>query len=101
MELNVYGDNILECEIASKLIAEAFDGNLQFDFGSLVTPKYSIIKDNKKIIDILIFPGYGNRWPFNVLENLTIYGARINESPDAFITKVKNGVEIPVIIYFF
>jgi len=93
-KLRIHGDNILECEHAMYLIAEALSCDakkVEFVGGSAYSPMYRISSNNSNF-EIQLFPGYG-RWKFDITKFLMDRGAVLREATDAIITKlvVKDG----------
>lgn len=84
--LRVHGDNILECERAAKLLAEALRGGLTWIESSPYCPEYEIATSNGNY-HVKLFPGHG-RWSFNTQEHLRSVGALLKEATDAVITEL-------------
>ena len=105
--IRIHGDNILECENALKLIAEAISpGNHHVDLigGTPYSPIYRAISDSGRTFEAQLFPGYG-RWGFDFINYLIARGAPLREATDAIITKLKkiNGqlIEDPILAMEF
>lgn len=103
IHFRIHGDNILECEHALRLLAEAINNNgpaIKFIGGPAYAPKYQIASDNKTSFGIQLFPGYG-RWGFDFINFLVARGAPLREATDAVITRLQtnNGklVEDPIL----
>lgn len=93
-KLNIYGDNILECEEALRLLTSALEMELIPVDGPLFTPLFHLLKDNKAHYEIKLFPGY-DRWQYDIKKVMEALGAKLREATDAVITKLtENGGEI-------
>ncbi len=93
-KLNIYGDNILECEEALRLISSSLELELVPIDGPLYVPKFSL--SNSEIrYEIQLFPGY-DRWDYDIKTVLEVNGAKLREATDAIVTKQyeKNGLQI-------
>lgn len=103
-KLNVYGDNILECEEALRLITSSLTMELVPIDGPLYTPIFHLLRDNKPLYEIKLFPGY-DRWQYDIKKVMGALGARLREATDAVITKLvdENGEtkEVPVLAMEF
>jgi hypothetical protein len=91
----VYGDNIVECIRTIELIKENSLFSVSFDYSfksqSVITAKGTIGKEGI-IIDLI--PGFDKsakqRWKENILNNLKDNGGTLDETPDAFLTRIRN-----------
>ncbi len=100
----IYGDNILECEEALRLITSSLDVEAVSIDGPLYIPCFSLIKEGKPYGEIKLFPGY-DRWDYDVKKVMYGLGARLREATDAVITKLienKGEIkEIPILAFEF
>lgn len=85
--IRIHGDNILECERALMLIADAFLATVRFLQGPVYAPQYEIIHETDKLFSIQLLPGYG-RWGIDAQEIMVASGAPLREASDAIITRV-------------
>lgn len=99
--INIYGDNILECEEALSLITRSIEATLRPLNTKIVVPTYLIEKDGLQLYKVQLFPGY-DRWDYDVKKLMVSLGARLKESTDAVITMGnKEGAEVPVLAFEF
>lgn len=82
--LRIHGDNILECERALRLIAEAFSATVELLPTALYCPCYKISSDESILFKVELLPGYG-RWGVVFQDVLAI---PLREAPDALITQL-------------
>ena len=95
MEFRVYGDNIVECIRVIDLIKSntilPVSLNLSFNNASSVIAKGTI---NNKAVNIVLVPGFDKstkqRWKENILDNMKDNGSLLDETPDAFISRISN-----------
>ncbi len=84
----IYGDNILECERALALVADAVPGDAEAQIkwmpGPLYAPKYDVVVGDRTVVQAQLFPGYG-RWGYDVREGFRSRGAPLREASDAVI----------------
>lgn len=99
-KIHVYGDNILECEEALRIIEKAFDAQSELIPSTLFAPTYVVSIPNQNNLQIQLFPGYG-RWPYDVQKQMRFMGATLREAPDVIITEVTDDQEIPLIAFEF
>ena len=103
-KLNIYGDNILECEEALRLITSSLEMELVPVDGPLFTPLFHLLQGNKAHYEIKLFPGY-DRWQYDIKKVMGALGAKLREATDAVITKLteEDGVvkEIPILAMEF
>ncbi len=98
--LNMYGDNILECQEAACLLADAVGGVLEYEQSPLYTPIYLIRKGLATLYQIQLFPGYG-RWAYDVQLEMRRRGTCLREAPDAIVSRIITGVEEPFLAFEF
>lgn len=91
LSLRIYGDNIIECERAVRLISEAFNGTYSYVDSPLFVPIFRISNDDI-CIDVELFPGYG-RWSVNIQELLIKNGSPLREATDVLVTRIENQTE--------
>jgi len=100
----IYGDNILECEEALRLITSSLEMDLIPVDSQLFVPSFQLVKDGHTQYEIRLFPGY-DRWNYDVKKVMNAMGARLREATDAVITKVEeiNGKvsETPILAFEF
>ena len=86
--LRIHGDNIVECERAVTLIADAIgsDAKTYGPDNSLTCPEYKIISPTFAI-RFELFPGF-RRWNRDILEVVTLNGGTLREAADIVITEV-------------
>ena len=89
MKLRIHGDNIIECERALKLIANAFNLVAVDKTENIFMPRYSLKNDDKEIYEIELLAGH-DRWHVDFNSELIKYGAHLREKTDAYISKVSN-----------
>lgn len=103
-ELNIYGDNILECEEALRLITSSLEMEMVPVDSPLFVPTFHLIKDKVTHYKVKLFPGY-DRWQYDIKKVMGVLGARLREATDAVITKLtKEGDqlrEIPILALEF
>lgn len=100
----IYGDNILECEEALRLITSSLEMDVVPIDSPLFVPSFQLVKDGKVCYEICLFPGY-DRWHYDVKKVMGAMGAKLREATDAVITKLSesNGkaTEIPILAFEF
>lgn len=103
-ELNIYGDNILECEEALRLITSSLEMEMVPVDSPLFVPTFHLIKDKETHYKVRLFPGY-DRWQYDIKKVMGVLGARLREATDAVVTKLtkENGQlkEIPILALEF
>lgn len=101
-KLNIYGDNILECEEALRLLTSALELELIPLDGPLYVPTFSLQRAEEKLFEVKLFPGY-DRWEFEIKKAISSLGGKLREATDAVITKVDEdeGKELPILAMEF
>ncbi len=103
-KLNVYGDNILECEEALRLLTSSFKMELVPIDGPLYTPLFHLRHDNTAHYEIKLFPGY-DRWEYDIKKVMVELGAKLREATDTVITLLSENAgeikEVPVLAMEF
>lgn len=101
-KLNIYGDNILECEEALKLLTSSLELELIPVDGPLYIPTFTLKNEKETLFEIRLFPGY-DRWEYNVKKAISSLGGKLREATDAVITKIseKEGKELPILAMEF
>lgn len=87
---NIHGDNIVECERALELLAEAAGVDPDAITGPLVSaavPEFWLDTPDCRRWAVTLFPGFG-RWEPNIVEHLRTQGGVLREAPDAIVTEV-------------
>ncbi len=98
----IHGDNILECEVALELVRTSIkkvtgeDGVVSLTKSIITNPSYTLTFDFGFAAKFEFFPGH-NRWDQSIKTHLNEANIPVKESVDAFITELKDGVEIPVL----
>ena len=99
-QLNIHGDNIVECERAFDLIKTALAKHIEHitgPKGSASCPIFEIfLKSIKEPLTITFFPGFG-RWNEDILSLIRKRGGTLREAADVIITSVQSGLEEPLI----
>jgi hypothetical protein len=86
--LRIHGDNIVECDRALNMLAEAFGSpTIDWQDSPLHAPKFRIEAPVGQYLDVQLFPGYG-RWAGDIVGALKRQGAPLAEAPDAVITEL-------------
>ena len=83
--LRIYGDNIIECERALRLIARAFTSNARFIPSLPNVPRYVVQVDQTPLV-VELLPGHG-RWKVNVQDIIRARGGLLRESADFVVTR--------------
>lgn len=95
-DINIHGDNIVECERALDLILRSTKSNIEtFDVlkESAVCPSFQIkYKTEYKKIKITFFPGFG-RWKVDILSAINDV---LREVADVVVTEIINDIERPI-----
>ena len=95
-DLNIHGDNIVECERALTLILESFGDSIvdcSLTGNSVACPRFSIkLRNDDAHRTITFFPGFG-RWEIDVLSAIYDQGGVLREAADVIVTEVKNNKE--------
>ena len=108
IELNIYGDNILECERALSYLETGIRRqekeilNKELIDGFIITPQYNIKgKENEYIITL--YPGVNRgRWNHDIYDILfTNNGIKLTETCDVILTLFENNKEIPILAIEF
>lgn len=99
--INIYGDNVLECEEALSLVAKSFEAKIIPLNETIVAPSYLLEREGEQLYRVQLFPGY-DRWQYDVKKFMVSLGARLKESTDAVITMqdTKSG-EVPILAFEF
>lgn len=84
--LRIHGDNIVECERALKLLADAVGADADLLDGPLVAPTFRLDCAFARF-EVQLLPGYG-RWDLDLANALSARGAPLAESADAVITEL-------------
>jgi hypothetical protein len=87
MKLRIHGDNIIECERALKLIADAYNVVVVNKTENIFLPAYSLMNKNEEVFEIELLGGH-DKWNVNFNSELIKYGAHLREATDAYISKV-------------
>ncbi len=93
-ELNVYGDNIVECFKFIKNIQQTFKINeIKFSQeAKFLVPKI-ILKNSKFEFNINLFANY-DKWKNNPIDHISKkFGAKLKEYPDVIVFEKKNNTE--------
>lgn len=102
--LKIYGDNILECEEALRLLTNAFGAKLVSKDGPLYVPSFTIVKDVQTLFEVQLFPGY-DRWGYDIKKVMGVMGAKLREATDAVVTKIvdkdEHPKEVPILAFEF
>ncbi|MDR2703741.1 MAG: hypothetical protein LBB58_05320, partial [Cellulomonadaceae bacterium] len=88
--LRIHGDNIVECERALALVAQAFSAHFKFQSGPVFAPTYTIQTGSHGTLEVQLFAGY-DRWNFDIAAALKAAGAPLPEAADAVITELFTG----------
>lgn len=106
-EIEIQGDNILECERALRFVATSLAGDgahVSWLPSPLYAPRYEVTDGTKQILIAQLLPGYG-RWGDDVQEYLRTRGAPLREATDAIILRIKKAVSAssgePVLAFEF
>ncbi len=86
-KLNIYGDNILECEEALRLVTSALELELIPIDGPLYIPTFYLQNGNNFQYKVRLFPGY-DRWEYDVKKAIASLGGKLREAADAVITRI-------------
>lgn len=108
IKLNVYGDNILECERALSYLETGIirqeKGILTKELidGFIITPQYNI-KGKKNEYVITLYPGVNRgRWNHDIYDTLfTKNGIKLTETCDVILTLFENNIEKPILAIEF
>ncbi|EGL54485.1 bsmI [Methylophaga aminisulfidivorans MP] len=101
-QINIHGDNIVECERILELILKS----MGIDPKSINPPSESItcprfdIEIGDKTLAVRFFPGFG-RWDHNILDSVREMGGTLREAADVIVTAVESGEEIPILAVEF
>lgn len=102
--INIYGDNILECEEAMIMIAQSFNADIERQNSALYVPSYTLSNNGVLLFNCRLFVSY-ERWDYNVKLAMKFKGARLRESPDAIVTTINltghTAVEEPILAFEF
>ena len=108
IKLNVYGDNILECERALSYLETGIRRQeneilkKELVDGFIITPRYNI-KGKKNEYVITLYPGVNRgRWNHDIYDGLlTNKGIKLTETCDVILTSFENNKEIPILAIEF
>ena len=108
IKLNVYGDNILECERALSYLETGIRRQeneilkKELVDGFIITPRYNI-KGKKNEYVITLYPGVKRgRWNRDIYDILfTNNGIKLTETCDVILTSFENNKEIPILAIEF
>lgn len=95
--LNIHGDNIVECERAFKLCKKALNvetSSIAIE-STVFCPCYNASSETDEYI-FTFFPGYG-RWNKDILSLLHTEKDSLREAPDVVITEIINDIEKPLL----
>ena len=105
--LNIYGDNVLECHDTAILLANALEAELIINPDSpLFAPSFTVQIEQVPQFSLQLIPGYG-RWDktYDAINILKQRGARLREAPDSIVTEiVRQGAyeeEAPLLAFEF
>lgn len=106
-EIEIQGDNILECERALRFVATSLTGDgahVSWLPSPLYAPCYEVTDGTKQLLVAQLLPGYG-RWGDNIQEYLRTRGAPLREATDAIILRIKKAASTtsgePVLAFEF
>ena len=106
MHLNIYGDNIIECERALNILIEGIAINetkqlkIEWNLDNIVCPSVKVL-GNKEYIFTLYTGVNKTRWNVDVYRRfVTDKGGLLNEGADALITKLKENNEEESLLAF-
>lgn len=101
-KLNIYGDNILECEEALRLLTSALEMELLPVDSPLYTPTFHLTRNDIPQYEIKLYPGY-DRWEYDIKKVMESMGAKLREATDAVITEIDddNSTEVPILAMEF
>lgn len=108
IKLNIYGDNILECERALSYLETGIRRQekeilkKELIDGFIITPQYNI-KSKKNEYVITLYPGVNRgRWNHDIYDILfTNNGIKLTETCDVILTSFENNKEIPILAIEF
>lgn len=108
IKLNIYGDNILECERALSYLETGIIRQekeilkKKLVDGFIITPRYNI-KGKKNEYIITLYPGVNRgRWNHDIYDILfTNNGIKLTETCDVILTSFENNKEIPILAIEF
>jgi hypothetical protein len=91
IQFRIHGDNIVECEVALKMIVEAYNASVDIIDGPSFAPVYRLTHGDGQSFCIQFLPGYG-RWEFDIVKYIAERGSPIREATDVIITRItQNG----------
>lgn len=92
LRFRVHGDNVVECERALSLIAQALELSPVWKTGSIPqAPTFGSASNSlKRNVEIQLLPGHG-RWGIDIAAVLRTNGSPLRENADAVITEVLDG----------
>lgn len=101
-KLNIYGDNILECEEALRLVTSALEMELVPVDSPLYTPTFQLLYNDIPQYEVKLFPGY-DRWEYDIKKVMESMGAKLREATDAVITEINDekNTEVPILAMEF
>ncbi|WP_210140041.1 MULTISPECIES: hypothetical protein [unclassified Staphylococcus] len=107
MHLNIYGDNIIECERALEIFIEGISLNesndlmVTWDLKNFICPSVHVV-GSKEYIFTLYSGVNKNRWNVDVYSKfLTDKGGLLAEGADALVTVIKNEKEEALVAFEF
>ncbi len=93
---HLHGDNIIECERAIELIAQALDATVHLIGGNPSCPVWQLSSSEQRI-HVRCFPGY-HRWSTSILDGLA---TSLREAPDALLCELRGNKERPIVAWEF
>ena len=99
-KINIFGDNIVECERTLELLSRALAceyPNTIGPTGPPTTPRFKLISDDgQRELRITQYPGFG-RWPGDPSRSIHSRGGTIRENPDAIVSENIGEQEKPLL----
>lgn len=86
--LRIHGDNILECERALHLIAQALELEIIYLPSPIYFPRFELVENATARFHVELLAGHA-RWNVSLQNVLREYGAPLREATDALITRVQ------------
>lgn len=86
--LRIHGDNVLECERALHLIAQALKLGINYLPSPIYFPRFELGENSTPRFFVELLAGHG-RWNVNLQNVLMEHGAPLREATDAVITRVQ------------
>lgn len=103
---HIYGDNVVECSRTLEYILQGFPSDdikrTAKNFINVTTPSFYLeaeVDGNIKEYEFRFFPGTNStRWNKDIYDEFVLKrGGILSEGADALLTKVEDGVEIPLL----